>query len=190
MHSMRTLLVAIAVSACAVMAHAETSTLASGDQIERGVTLSLPSEQPNEAQLTTTIQTELKRVGCFDGTADGLWDEKTKSALANFARRVKFDVPTTAASEQAVTLLQSRQERVCPLECGPGRIEQRGVCVAKAAPVAAPVPVKPQPRAEARQPPRGKGESESSGSGMCWHQNGRGTALVPCSETPTGRRAY
>ena len=188
MDSMSTLLATLMVLSCVGVAQAKTSTFANGDQIERDITLSLPSEQQNETQLATSVQTELKRVGCFDGAANGLWDEKTKRALSNFARLAKLDVPAVAASEQVVALLQSRQDRICPLECGPGRTVQLGLCVAKPAPVA--VPVKPKPRAEVRQAPRGRVESESSGSGMCWHQNGRGTALVPCSETPTGRRAY
>lgn len=178
----------LATLALASAALAQSPPVKSVDQIERGVTLSVPSSAPSAADLTRSLQTELKRVGCFESAVSGLWDEKTKAALGEFVRRLKIDVPTDAVTEATIEVVQSRRDRVCPVECGAGRIERNGVCVAKTAPDPRPA-AKPQ-APEARRAPREKKDDEPSGSGMCWRYDGRGTSLVPCSEAPTGRRAY
>lgn len=180
-------------------AHAQTQNAspekAIPDQMERGVTLSAPSHGGTPPpDFTRPLQAELKRVGCFEGVVDGIWGEKTKLALVEFVQRTKLDVSTETATSSAVELVKSRTSRVCPLECGPGRIESNGQCVAKAAPPPQPTaqpqakPSRPPP-SEARRPAREKSDDAPS-SGMCWRQDGRSTALVPCSEAPTGRRAY
>lgn len=170
-------------------AHAENSSSgkASAGQMDRGVSLSSPPTAPSTPDptpdLTRSLQAELKRVGCFEGAVDGVWDGRTKTALVDFGRRAKLEVATDAPTAAAVETLKSRRDRVCPLECGPGRIERNGQCVAKAAPEA-------KPAKETRRPPREKSEDDRSKPSMCWRDDGRTTALVPCSEAPTGRRAY
>lgn len=186
-----------ALAALTSAAHAETTAPAKHDhdQMERNVTMSPTALSPETSDVTRSLQSELKRVGCFGGTVDGVWDVRTKTALAEFARRAKVDVDTDAATPVAVGILQARRDRVCPLECGAGLIERNGQCVAKAAPPAPPPPAAAKPPArpqnvEARRPARERSQDERPGSGMCWRNDGRGTSLVPCHEAPTGRRAY
>lgn len=174
--------------ALASSAHAQSSGAGSANQMERDITLSAPQLPDSTPDLTKSLQAELKRVGCLEGAADGQWNDKTKAALVDFARRSKLEVPTDAVTSIAVEALQSRRDRVCPLDCGAGRVERNGQCVTKAAP--APRPAKPPVAAETKRAPRAKTEDERPGSGMCWRHDGRGTSLVPCSEAPTGRRAY
>jgi hypothetical protein len=141
--------------------------------------------------VTKELQAQLHRVGCFEGAADGVWGEKTKVALVEFVRRSKLDVPTGAPTSIALDAVTSKRDRICPLDCGAGRIERNGQCVAQPAPAAtAAKPVRPQPTVENKRAPREKSVNEQPNSGMCWRNDGRTTALVPCSETPTGRRAY
>jgi hypothetical protein len=166
------------------------------DQMERGVTLSAPLQSSSPEDFTKDLQAELKRVGCFDSIVDGVWGDKTKTALLNFARFSKLDVPTDVATPVAVDAVKSRTDRVCPLDCGPGRVESNGQCIAKAQPAPTPQPqpqakpARPQPTGEARRPAARERSDDKPSSGMCWRQDGRGTSLVPCSEAPTGRRAY
>jgi hypothetical protein len=86
--------------------------------------------KPDRGALTRSLQTELKRVGCYSGAVDGDWGEKTSAGLAKFARASKVpvnsDEPTTAALEA----LTGRDGRICTLECGQGTAESNGKCVA------------------------------------------------------------
>lgn len=173
--------------ALAAGAHAQTaaSEKAMFDQARPGADLPMPALPPNVTDLTRSLQVELKRVGCFEGAIDAVWGSATQGALAEFARRAKLDVPTDAPTPTAVETVKSQSSRICPLVCGAGLIERNGTCVAKAVPEAK--PARPQPTAETKRAPR---ETERPNSGMCWRNDSRGMALVPCSEAPTGRRAY
>jgi hypothetical protein len=86
--------------------------------------------KPDRGALTRSLQTELKRVGCYSGAVDGDWGEKTSAGLARFARLSKVpvnsDEPTTAALEAVA----GREGRICTLECGEGTVESNGKCVA------------------------------------------------------------
>ena len=185
---MRSLCALLSTLAALMFIPAAQAQASSADQMERSISLSSPLPQISVPDPTRALQAELKRVGCFDGAADGRWSEQTKAALADFARHAKLDVSTDAATQAAVESVQSRRDRVCPLACGAGRIERNGVCVAKPMPEAK--PAKPQAAPDVRRAARERSQDEGSGSGMCWRHDGRGTSLVPCSEAPTGRRAY
>ncbi len=158
------------------------------DQAKQGANLPPPTLSPNAADITRSLQVELKRVGCFEGAINGVWDGTIKGALAEFARRAKLDVPTDVPTSTAVETVKSKLNRICPLDCGAGRIERNGACVATG--VLDNRPARPPTVVETKRPPRAAPEKERSDSGMCWRNDGRTTALVPCNEAPTGRRAY
>ena len=77
-----------------------------------------PSSSP--AELTKSVQTELRRVGCLTGTADGDWSAASQRSLALFNRYAgtKFDVKL--ASLDALDALKLKPARVCPLVCEHG----------------------------------------------------------------------
>ncbi|MDX2204237.1 MAG: peptidoglycan-binding domain-containing protein [Hyphomicrobiaceae bacterium] len=193
MHFMGILLLALTTLALAPSAHAQTvgatapatarAENAMFDEAKLGADLPAPTVPSDPQDVTKSLQAELKRVGCFAGAIDGVWGGTTKVALADFVRRSKLDVPTDIPTSAAVQTVKSQLNRICPLDCGAGRIERNGTCVAKAAPT----PARPQTAAEAKRPPAAKPEKNS---GMCWRNDGRNLALVPCSEFPLGRRAY
>ena len=107
------------------------------------------------AALTRSLKTELKRVGCDPGSADGAWGTQAKAALAKFARLTKvslsIDVPTTAALEA----LAGQKGRVCPLTCAAGEIESKGRCIAHAA---------AKPASEKRVTSASKGNNDAGAS--------------------------
>lgn len=173
----------------AAWAQDQTEQTAKFDEMPQGGSLPVSVAPTDTRDLTRSLQVELKRVGCFPGLVDGVWGDATKGALANFARLAKLDVATDAPTPIAVDALKSRHDRVCPVICPAGQAEQNGVCVANAPPPAAKA-AKPQATAEPKRAPRANPDNERPGGGMCLRNDGRGQALVPCSEAFGGRRVY
>jgi hypothetical protein len=132
--------------------------------------------------LARALQTELKRVGCDPGPIDGNWGRKAEEALGEFARQTKVTL-AREASQEALQAVAGQHTRVCALICGGGEMERNGKCIAKAAPARR----KPQV-VETTAPKRKK---EGGGSGMCWSNDRRNMAVVPCGDSASsGQRAY
>ena len=79
--------------------------------------------------LTRNLQTALKRVGCFAADVDGKLDEKSQTALGAFVQRTKLDLATDRPTDQALSVVNARTTRICPLQCKDGEIESGGRCV-------------------------------------------------------------
>jgi len=131
--------------------------------------------------LARALQTELKRVGCDPGPVDGNWGRKAEEALGEFARQTKVTL-AREASQEALQAVAGQHTRVCSLICGAGEMERDGKCVAKAA------PARRKPQVVETTTPKKKKES---GSGMCWSNDRRNMAVVPCGDaSSSGQRAY
>lgn len=79
-------------------------------------TASLPPPAPSAEDtkdLTMRLQTELARVGCYDGAANGRWTDTTRSALRSFNREVGGRFDLTAASTAALDGVHDMNGRVC-----------------------------------------------------------------------------
>jgi Caspase domain len=87
-----------------------------------------PVKLTDDETFVRAMQTELKRVGCYEGSADGRWGDKSLAALK--ASKVSDDL--TPASLAA---LKQTTSRLCPLKCNADEGELNGQCVAKPAPV-------------------------------------------------------
>jgi hypothetical protein len=101
-----------------------------------------PATDP--VNLTRTLQTELKRVGCDPGALDGGWSAKSRSALGLFNKHAgtKFDIKV--ASVDALDAVRAKDARVCPLVCGRGRKAEGDSCIAA---------IEPPKKDNARKPP-------------------------------------
>jgi hypothetical protein len=134
----------------------------------------------NPEVLARALQSELKRVGCDPGSIDGKWGGKAKEALVEFSRSAKLAVPTEEPTATALEAVTSRKERVCPLECDRGEKVVDGRCVAAEKPTskAAHRPVREQREARPRREPS---EASAPKGKMCWSQDGRNFAVVPCN---------
>jgi uncharacterized caspase-like protein len=77
-----------------------------------------PAAQP--ADLSRSVQTELGRVGCFSGQADGNWNTSSQRSLSQFNRYAGTRLDVKVASTDALDAVKSRQSRVCPLVCDHG----------------------------------------------------------------------
>ena len=72
------------------------------------------------ADLSRSVQTELGRVGCFSGQADGNWNTSSQRSLSQFNRYAGTKLDVKVASTDALDTVKSRQSRVCPLVCDHG----------------------------------------------------------------------
>ncbi|MET3910793.1 putative caspase-like protein [Bradyrhizobium sp. S3.3.6] len=72
------------------------------------------------ADLSRSVQTELGRVGCFSGQADGNWSTSAQRSLSQFNRYAGTKLDVKVASTDALDTVKSKQSRVCPLVCDHG----------------------------------------------------------------------
>ena len=59
----------------------------------------------------------MKRVGCLDADADGVWGDKSRTALKDFARHANVSVGGEEPNVALLDAAQSKKSRVCPLVC-------------------------------------------------------------------------
>jgi hypothetical protein len=100
-------------------------------------------------ELTRSLQFELMRVGCFNGTVNGEFDDSTKAALQRFIKLTSLSVPN-GVSPDAINAVRGFNKRIYPLVCQHGQHSEGEVCVAnepapkhaavRAAPAREPIP--------------------------------------------------
>jgi uncharacterized caspase-like protein len=88
-----------------------------------------PPPQMDPSDIARLLQAHLKRVGCNPGTADGNWDDGSKKALELFNKsaQTKFDIKL--ASLDALDVVRSKADRVCPLICPTGQRAEGDRCI-------------------------------------------------------------
>ena len=86
----------------------------------QGMNLASLSAGPPQAEIAKSVQTELRRVGCLSGEADGEWNTASQRSMALFNKHAgtKFDVKL--ASTDALDAIKLKPARVCPLICEHG----------------------------------------------------------------------
>jgi uncharacterized caspase-like protein len=93
------------------------------------------SEPHSESAMTTEIQKELKRVGCYSGRVDGNWaTTNTNDSVQNFARYAKLASTPTVPAADFLDAIKSKTDRICPLECGVREVEKYGRCMKRGKP--------------------------------------------------------
>jgi uncharacterized caspase-like protein len=81
------------------------------------------------ADIARLLQANLKRVGCYDGSADGKWDDNSRKALMLFNSEAKTKFDIKVASLDALDAVRGRSDRVCPLLCPKGYRSEGDRCV-------------------------------------------------------------
>lgn len=74
-------------------------------------------EKPRARQPRSTVhivQLELKRVGCYHGKVDGVWDEDSRHALWKFIRHAKRKFPSPIPPKTAIKALRAASSGACP----------------------------------------------------------------------------
>ena len=75
---------------------------------------------PSPAELAKSVQTELRRVGCLAGSADGEWNKASRRSLELFNRNAGTRLDVKLASLDALDAIKAKTARVCPLICEDG----------------------------------------------------------------------
>jgi uncharacterized caspase-like protein len=75
---------------------------------------------PAPADITKSVQTELRRVGCLTGAADGDWNAASQRSLTQFNRYAGTKLDAKVASVDTLDAIKSKNSRVCPLVCQHG----------------------------------------------------------------------
>ena len=93
--------------------------------------LAVSAGEETVEDLERKLQVELKRVGCYATTIDGLWGKGSRDALAAFATYADVTLTDPEPTARFLNLVIAHQDRVCPLVCGPRFTLQEGSCVQK-----------------------------------------------------------
>jgi len=76
--------------------------------------------KPSPAELAKSVQSELRRVGCLAGAADGEWNAASQRSMALFNRHAGTKLNVKLASLDALETIKLKSSRVCPLVCQHG----------------------------------------------------------------------
>jgi hypothetical protein len=91
------------------------------------------ASRDNKGSLAQQLQSELKRVGCYDGEINGVWTTSTRFAMQTFTERVNAKLPIDKPDPILLALVQGHQERVCAASCSAGQAPRSdGRCMPEA----------------------------------------------------------
>ncbi|WGD52922.1 caspase family protein [Bradyrhizobium sp. CB1650] len=88
-----------------------------------------PAPPTAPPDLAKSLQTELRRVGCFTGSANGEWDAASRRSLELFNQNAGTKFDAKSASADALDAIKLKTARVCPLICGSGLKRDGDRCV-------------------------------------------------------------
>jgi uncharacterized caspase-like protein len=87
---------------------------------DKAVNVASLAAGPPQADVTKSVQAELRRVGCLTGSADGNWNNASQRSLTQFNRYAGTRLDTKVASVDTLDTLKLKSSRVCPLVCEHG----------------------------------------------------------------------
>jgi hypothetical protein len=88
-----------------------------------------PASTLSAADLAKSVQSELRRVGCFASAADGDWNSASQRSLTLFNKYAGTKYDAKVASVDALDALKAKPGRVCPLVCNFGFKADGDQCV-------------------------------------------------------------
>jgi hypothetical protein len=122
---------------------------------------SLAAPPPDPHELTRSLQFELQRVGCFQGTVNGEFDDDTKTAWHRFIKLTSVSLSDNV-SPDAINTVRGINKRVCPVQCPHGQHAEGEACIANAPPPQAVAKTRaPAPPPAAREAPPADSASPS-----------------------------
>jgi uncharacterized caspase-like protein len=84
------------------------------------VTVASLNPAPTQTEITKSVQSELRRVGCYRGNADGDWDSASQRSLSQFNRSAGTKLDVKTANADTLDAIKQKPSRVCPLVCEHG----------------------------------------------------------------------
>ncbi|UWU81316.1 caspase family protein [Bradyrhizobium huanghuaihaiense] len=88
-----------------------------------------PTSPLSTADLTKSVQSELRRVGCLTSAAEGEWTSAAQRSLTLFNKYAGTQFDVKLASVDALDALKAKPGRVCPLVCNFGFKADGDQCV-------------------------------------------------------------
>jgi uncharacterized caspase-like protein len=101
-------------------ADAKAAAAKSNIVVASAIPVDPPKPTIDMAQTVRSLQTELRRVGCYLGAAHGDYSNDTRKALELFNRHAGMRLDVKVASLDSVDVLKGKSTRVCPLQCEHG----------------------------------------------------------------------
>ena len=83
----------------------------------------------DSSELARATQTELSRIGCLEGRADGKWGAASRKALQEYAGRQGVKLASLEPTAGLLERLRAVGTRICPLTCEDGMKVQGNHCV-------------------------------------------------------------
>lgn len=99
---------------------ADTASAPAPADKDKAVTVAALAAGPPQADVTQSVQAELRRVGCLTGNADGNWNSTSQRSLTLFNRHAGTKLDTKVASVDTLDTIKLKSSRVCPLVCEHG----------------------------------------------------------------------
>ena len=87
---------------------------------DKAVNVAALNAGPPQADVTKSVQSELRRVGCLTSNADGNWNNAAQRSLTQFNRYAGTRLDTKVASVDTLDTIKLKSSRVCPLVCEHG----------------------------------------------------------------------
>ncbi|WP_192255721.1 caspase family protein [Mesorhizobium silamurunense] len=106
---------------------AKATEVASLERPDPSAQSSAPTPDPSE--LARSTQTELSRIGCLEGQADGKWGAGSRKALQDYADRQGVKLASLEPTAGLLDRLRAVGARICPLACEDGMRVQGDRCV-------------------------------------------------------------
>ncbi|MBR0702890.1 caspase family protein [Bradyrhizobium diazoefficiens] len=88
-----------------------------------------PASTLSTAELSKSVQSELRRVGCLSSSAESEWGTAAQRSLTLFNKYAGTQFEAKAASLDALDALKAKPGRVCPLVCSFGFKADGDQCV-------------------------------------------------------------
>ncbi len=89
-----------------------------------------PADQPETVK---SVQTELKRLGCYTGAISGNLNKNTAAGLENAQQHLGANARSLRpVTEDTLLILREKQGKLCDLQeqCGAGQVRKNGTCIA------------------------------------------------------------
>jgi hypothetical protein len=87
---------------------------------DKNANLASLNPAPSQTEITKSVQSELRRVGCYTGNADGDWDASSQRSLSQFNRNAGMKLDVKTANADTLDAIKQKPSRVCPLVCDHG----------------------------------------------------------------------
>ena len=121
----------------------DTHQVASPTELDKTVAMvpTLPSQPAIDSGLSggaliKAIKQELMRVGCYDGRIDEDWQTSAaRASVQKYGRLARLAISPVEPTAELLDSIRTKSGRVCPVECGQGKVDKNGRCVTEACPL-------------------------------------------------------